>query len=261
MQDEIDILGVKINNFDKQSLHKRVIEMLSRKGCSVIFTPNPEMVIAASRNDNISRILSNADLRIADGSGLLLASNILGDPLQERLAGIELGEFLLEFSAKKSISIYLLGGKDGVAELAQKKLEAKYKGLKICGAHHGFFEMCGEENDEVIRQINTASPDIIFVCMGFPRQERWICENKDKIPSLRLALGLGGSLDVWSGQIARAPKLLRKISLEWLYRIVKEPKRASFIAKIPVFLFKVIAQRLSRSRKLREKNGENAHKF
>ena len=246
---KVDILGVVIDNIDKKALHDMVRTNLKLKKKTVIFTPNPEIALLASNDDNLKNVLSQADICIADGTGLIMASHLIGAPLPERLAGIELGEFVLEYASKNHLSVFLLGGEIGVAEEAKKQLEAKYKGLHICGTHHGFFDVNGEENNEMIRQINAATPDIIFVCMGFPRQEKWICENKAKIPSLLLSIGLGGSLDVWSGKIQRAPALLRSLSLEWLWRMIKEPKRIKILYEIPLFFGKVMAQKMSTSQK------------
>ena len=261
MPQRIDILGVMIDVLDKNSLHRSVKESLSEKKRIKIFTPNPEIVLSSLRNENLKAILSQADICIADGVGLVMASKILGTPLPERLAGIELGEFLLEYAAQNNLSVFLLGGKKGVAELAKSRLEARYEGLNICGTYHGFFDVDNTKNDELIQYINAVSPDIIFVCMGFPRQERWICENECKIPSLLILVGLGGSLDVWSGKIRRAPAFFRTLSLEWLWRVIKEPRRIKIIYRIPIFLVKVIAQKVSKAAKNRQKNGKNAHKF
>ena len=261
MAQRVDILGVLIDNITKNDLHEKVMTSLTEKRKIKIFTPNPEIVLSISANDSLKNILSQADICIADGIGLIMASKILGAPLPERLAGIELGEFVLEYARKNHLSVFLLGGKKGVAEHAKSRLESKYKGLNICGTHHGFFDIKGKENEKVIRLIKGTAPDVIFVCMGFPQQEKWICENEANIPSLLLSVGLGGSLDVWSGKIRRAPALFRSLSLEWLWRMIKEPKRIKILYKIPLFFIRVISQRLSKRRANQPKNSENAHKF
>jgi N-acetylglucosaminyldiphosphoundecaprenol N-acetyl-beta-D-mannosaminyltransferase len=116
-------------------------------------------------------------------------------------------------------------------------MRVRYPTLQICGVHHGYFDKSGAENAEVIKKIRTAAPDILFVCFGFPAQEKWITDNLSSLPSVKLALGLGGSLDVWSGNIRRAPLLVQKAGLEWLWRTVLEPKRARIFLDIPHFLF------------------------
>ncbi len=261
MAQRVDILGIMIDDIDKKMLHESVKSALTERKRLKIFTPNPEILLSASHDEELKAILSGAELCIADGVGLIMASKLLGTPLPKRLAGIELGEFVLEYASKKHLSVFLLGGERGVAELAKKRLEERYEGLYICGTHHGFFDVRGEENDKVIELINSASPDILFVCMGFPRQERWIRENEKKTPSALLYVGLGGSLDVWSGKLRRAPSIFRSLSLEWLWRIAREPRRIKFIAKIPLFFINVITQKVSKSGKKHLKNSENAHKF
>ena len=162
------------------------------------------------------------------------------------MAGIDTAEFILSHAAKNEFSVFLLGGKNGVAKIAKKKLEEKYNGLNICGFHHGFFDTLGKENNEIIKQINNSEADIVFVCMGFPRQEIWISENIDKLTSIQIAIGLGGSLDVWAGNVRRAPKIFRKLSLEWLWRMMLEPKRIKFLPSIPMFTIKILREKLSK---------------
>ena len=261
MAQKVDILGIMIDNVSKKELHETIRTSLSQKRRIKIFTPNPEIVLSASTDSRSKSILSQADICVADGVGVIMASRLLGTPLPERIAGIELGEFLLEYASDNGLSVCLLGGKKGIAEIAKRKLEAKYQGLDICITHHGFFNVNGKENDDVIRKINAVAPDIIFVCMGFPRQAAWICENADKIPSLRLAIGVGGSLDVWSEKVRRAPRFFRTLSIEWLWRMLCEPRRAKILVEIPLFVWKIIAQKLSKSHRKALKNGENAHKF
>jgi len=261
MAQKVDILGIMIDKLSKKKLQSTILCSLEDNKRAVIFTPNPEIVLNASKDIKIKEIINRADICIPDGVGVVVASRLLGTPLPERLAGIETGEFVLEYASKKGLSVFLLGGKENIAKAAKSELEKKYKSLNICGTHNGFFDVNGKENEDVLQQINLCSPDIIFVCMGFPRQEAWICENADKISSLRLAMGLGGSLDVWSGKVRRAPLIFRKLSLEWLWRMIREPRRAKILVDIPLFMWKIIAQKLSERHRKALKNGENAHKF
>ena len=223
--------------------------MLNSENKSKIFTPNPEIILKAQKDEKIKNILNSATLLIPDGTGVIWGAKKLGTPLPERLAGIDTAEFILSLAAAKGFSVFLLGGNDGVANAAKHKLEKKYTGLKICGTHHGFFDMSGHENN-----------DIIFVCMGFPRQEIWITENIDKLNSLHIAIGLGGSLDVWSGRLRRAPKIFRKLSLEWVWRIILEPKRIKFLPVIPIFAIKILREKRLNQSNLCKNNGKNALK-
>ena len=246
MKDKINILGVHIDCLSKKNLYKAIGKSLNSKEKSKIFTPNTEIIVKAHKNEKLKDILNSATISIPDGIGVIWAAKALSSPLPERLAGIDTAEFILSHAAKNEFSVFLLGGKDGVAKIAKKKLEEKYKGLNICGFHHGFFDAQGKENDEIIKKINNSGADIIFVCMGFPRQEMWISENIDKLSSVKLAVGLGGSLDVWAGNVKRAPEAFRKMSLEWLWRMMLEPKRIKFLPIIPVFAIKILRKKLSK---------------
>ena len=147
---------------------------------------------------------------------------------------------MLEYASENALSVFLLGAKSGVADSAAERMRAKYPRLNICGVHHGYFEKYGEENDAVIDAINKSGAQILFVCFGAPLQEKWICENKDRLDSVKLHMGLGGALDVWSGEIKRAPRFFQRAGLEWLWRILKEPRRIGFVFQIPCFLYKVV---------------------
>ena len=201
----------------------------------VIFTPNSLILLKASRSAADRRILNSADLLLPDGAGVILASRILGYPIKVRRTGIDTAEDLIAFAEKNSLSLFLLGGKEGVALKAQKRLKKRFPQLKIVGTHHGYFGKDGKENKRVIEMINKSSPDILFVCFGYPTQERWIYENKNALPSTKLLMGLGGSLDVWSGRIKRAPQAMQKANLEWLWRVICEPRRIKDVCSLPLF--------------------------
>lgn len=260
MKDKINILGVCIDALTKEKLYEKIEDLLNSKDDIKIFTPNPQILMKAQKNDSIKNILNSATISIPDGTGVIWCSKTLRTPLPERLTGIDTAEYILTLAVKKNLSVFLLGGQDDVVKLAKCRLEEKYKGLKICGVNHGFFDLQGDENKQVISQINSSGADILFVCMGFPRQEIWITENMPKLSSVRLSIGLGGSLDVWSGRLRRAPAVFRKLSLEWLWRMMLEPKRMRFLPVIPVFVFKILRERCSKGSKLSKNNGKNALK-
>ena len=165
----------------------------------------------------------------------------------ERITRIDTAEEILKIAAENGYSVFLLGGEKGIAEKAALNIKMKLTDINICGYHHGFFTLNGIENTKLLDEINKASPDIIFACMGSPRQEEWILKNTDLIPSLRLSIRLGGSLDVWAKKVKRAPKFIQKISLEWLWRTLLEPRRITTVAKIPLFLFDVHRQKHKKS--------------
>ena len=234
-----DILGVRICQKSKRELLSRLAADLKHGRQSAIFTPNSQMLLAASKDRELRKLLNSSELNIPDGVGVRLAARLRGVRL-ESMSGIDIAEELLSVAASKGYRVFFLGAKRGVAEKAADNMSVRYPTLQICGMHHGYFDKNGEENASVLKKIRTAAPDILFVCFGFPVQEKWIIENRASLPSVKLALGLGGSLDVWSGNLRRAPLLVQKAGLEWLWRTVLEPKRARIFVDIPHFLFEII---------------------
>ena len=217
-----------LKNITPFGYHKTLsdcFERLKAQKKTAVFTPNSEMLYNAAKSEKIRDVLDSADILFPDGAGIYMSMKALGFSPIERTAGIELGERLLRESAKRGYRIFLLGAKKGVAEKAARRLRTKYRELSICGCHHGYFEKCGKENDRVIDKINRSGADIVFVCFGFPSQELWIKENINRLTSAKLCLGLGGSLDVWSGDTRRAPETVSSLGLEWLWRTAKDPKR------------------------------------
>ena len=203
---------------------------------TVIFTPNVEMLSEASSSIEISRLLDQADLLLPDGIGIYLSSLLHGERIAERTSGIDFAERLLARASQEQMNVFLLGAREGVAEKAAGNLCHRFKGLRIVGTHHGYFEKDGEKNRRVIEKINLSGADILLVCLGFPVQERWIAENISHLDSVKIAVGLGGSLDVWSQEVQRAPKILRVVGLEWAFRITSAPKRIARLPKILRFL-------------------------
>jgi N-acetylglucosaminyldiphosphoundecaprenol N-acetyl-beta-D-mannosaminyltransferase len=197
------------------------------------------MLLAASKDRELRKLLNSSELNIPDGVGVRLAARLRGVRL-ESMSGIDIAEELLSVAASEGCRVFFLGAKRGVAEKAAENMRVRYSTLQICGVHHGYFDKSGAENVDVLKKIRAAAPDILFVCFGFPAQEKWITDNLASLPSVKLAMGLGGSLDVWSGNIRRAPLLVQKAGLEWLWRTVLEPKRARIFLDIPRFLIKAL---------------------
>ena len=237
------ILTVNISTLPKQEILKKIFLRAKQKKRTVIFTPNPQMLLQASNSKRKSKLLNSADINIPDGIGVVIASKLTNGKIKKRISGIDIAEEILSLSQKFGYKIFLLGAEKGTAKKAAKNIKKRFPKIKICGTHHGYFNKSGKDNDALIKTINQTSPDIIFVCMGYPMQEEWIIKNADKIKSAKVFIGLGGSLDVWSGKIHRAPAPFKIFGLEWLYRTVKEPKRAKIFWDIPIFLFKVLKGR------------------
>jgi N-acetylglucosaminyldiphosphoundecaprenol N-acetyl-beta-D-mannosaminyltransferase len=198
-----------------------------------IFTPNSEMVSRAARSEDLLKILNSADILFPDGIGIHMGMKLLSIPVSERTTGIDLAERLIREAAKGNHKIFLLGAKDGVSSRAASNINEKYSSHIICGYHHGYFD----KDDEIIKDIAERSPDLLAVCLGSPRQEIWVSQSKEKISGVGAILCLGGALDVWSGNIKRAPAMFINLRLEWLWRMLCEPKRMRELPKMVRFRY------------------------
>ena len=230
--EKIDIRGIPFDNVTMKEALALVKSRLAAGERTVVFTPNSEIVQAAIEDEEYLRTVNFADVILPDGIGVVKAAKILGTPLKEKVPGVELGEKL--FESLKDNSFYILGGKPGVAEDAAKNMSEKY-GAKFAGCRDGYFEKSGAESDAVIEQINSSGADILYVCIGFPAQERWLEANFSNLENVKLALALGGSVDVWAGRVRRAPKLFIKLGVEWLWRLIRQPSRLGRMMKLPKF--------------------------
>lgn len=237
----IDILGVNISKLNMDLAVKTAEGFLNDEGFHCIYTPNSEIVMSAYKNDEFREIINKADMRTADGIGLVHAAKILGSPLEERVAGFDLVMKLLERLPEMGKSAFFFGSAPGVADEAKAKLEEKFPGINICGTANGFFDEAREK--EIIAEIGEKKPDLLLVCLGSPKQENWINAHRDEL-SCHLAMGVGGTLDVIAGKVQRAPKIFIKLGLEWFYRLLKQPSRIGRMMALPKFLFTVIGKKL-----------------
>lgn len=215
------ILGIGVTNGKQENILQYIITSLEKKTDPYyIVTPNPEMVVRAARDKHFQSILNQARIALPDGVGLVMAAKILGDPIYERITGADFMELLCKEVAKKPITVGFLGGGRGVAEKTADCLSRKYPGLKI-----GFI---GEEWEGLAKGKEQRGKggkiDILFVAFGFPKQEEWMAAQRGKIP-VSVMMGVGGAFDYISGEVARAPFLLRALGLEWLYRLIRQPWR------------------------------------
>ena len=233
----IEICGVGIDNVTKGEAVKIALETTGEP--CVVFTPNAVMLDACRRDTSLCELLCRASLSLPDGMGVIRVSKRLGMPLRERVAGIDFGEALLARAERDGLRVFLLGGADGVAARAGERLRERYPTLCICGTAWGYFDRDGEENRQILSRIHASRTDILFVCMGFPLQERWILDNLASLADVRVIAGLGGSLDVWSGGVRRAPAPISKIGLEWAWRMAREPRR---MRQLPAILRTVLGR-------------------
>lgn len=222
------ILGVDIDNVTMDEA-VGITDGFFGGGVHTVFTPNPEIIMLAQKDSQFKDILNRADLLLADGIGVVIASKLVNRPLPERVAGYDYVCRL--FNSGRSF--YLFGSKPGVAETAAERLGEM--GVNIVGTHHGYFD----DDNEIINDINQKKPDILLVCLGAPKQEKWIDDNKDKL-NVSLCVGVGGTLDVISGNVRRAPVFFQRAGVEWLYRAFSQPSRFVRLAVIPKFLTDVL---------------------
>lgn len=242
---KINVMGVEFDNVTLEDALDAAETLLrsGKKGFCV--TPNAEILHYALQDPAYQALLNRACLVIPDGAGAVMGSKILGKPLKGKVAGIDFADHLCGRMAKSGQRLYLLGGKPGIAEAAAQQLRNRHPGLMICGTHDGYFD----RPEPVIAAINEARPDVLFVCMGAPKQE-WFMEAhlNELVP--RFMIGLGGSLDVFSGTLRRAPVWVRQCSLEWLYRILQDPARLRRSASRPKFIWACVKER-----RRQQKNG------
>ena len=239
-----EILGVRFDNLTQQEAAQQGRQLLEEDKFHYVVTPNPEFLLAAEKDPEFRRVLNAADLVLPDGIGVVYSAKILGTPLKERVPGIEFAEAMLSALNDMGGRLYLLGAKPGVAEEAGRRICARYPALVLCGTHDGYFK----DEQAILPEIAAAKPDLLFVCLGAPKQEKWMA-RWGQHTGAKLAIGLGGCLDVFAGNVQRAPERWQKLGLEWAYRLKKEPKRIGRMAKLPLVLVKATGQRIRPGKK------------
>ncbi|MCH5210146.1 MAG: WecB/TagA/CpsF family glycosyltransferase [Oscillospiraceae bacterium] len=237
--DKVNILGVYVDMVNIPQAADRIMEFLGEDKFHAVFTPNSEIIMHAYKNAEFADLLNRAELLTADGIGVVYASKILGKPIKERAAGYDIARLVLSKMNETGHKLFMLGGKPGVAEEAQINLLKDYPNLKIVGLRNGYFK--AEEEPEIVEEINASGADMLFVCLGAPKQEEWINRNREAL-NVRVAMGIGGSLDVFAGRVERAPEFFCKTGLEWFYRLCKEPWRIGRMMELPKFAATVIAK-------------------
>lgn len=231
--DKVNILGTEIDKVNVEQASDTIIKFIQDgEKCKYVFTPNSEILMNAYRNKEFCNVLNSASILTADGIGVVYASRILKNPISERCAGYDTAVKLIEKMAKYGYSLYLFGAKPGVAEKAAENMQKNNPGIKIAGTADGYFD--AEKEKKIIDDINQKKPDVLFVCLGAPKQEMWIYQNRDKL-DVHCCLGIGGSLDVFAGTAQRAPDFYCRHGIEWLYRLAKQPSRFGRMMDLPKF--------------------------
>lgn len=238
----IHVLGVRVHDVT----YDEALDVLEGfVGCAethLVVTLNPELIMAAQDDESFKEILNQASLTLPDGAGLLWGSHILGQSLRQRVAGVDTVERLAALSADKGYRLFLLGAAPGVAEETARRLCSRYPGLQVVGTYAG--SPAEQEEAEILRRIHDARPDFLLVAYGAPKQEKWIYRNLDAL-AVAVAMGVGGSFDFISGRTVRAPRWMRRVGLEWLHRLYREPWRWRRMLALPRFVGTVLRERIS----------------
>lgn len=232
----VSILGLPIQNVTMSEAVNDVYGFFAARESKIVVTPNAEILQMYTNDPAMKEALGRADYIVPDGIGILMAAKRLGTPLKEKVAGVELSRNLLEKAAKEGGNVYLLGAKPGIAAEAKRCLEEEIPGISIVGARDGYFKP--EDEPAIVEEINGLDVDMLFVCLGAPKQELWMAKHKSDL-KVGVMLGLGGSLDIFSHTLKRAPQWMILCRMEWLYRVIKEPYRIGRIAGLPKFLFSI----------------------
>lgn len=240
MTESVKIFGIDIDNLTLEEVMEILERELSREELFTIATPNTEIAMEGKNNKDYVNLINSFDLVVPDGIGLIYASKIRKLPLKERVTGFDISIELLKLGRKKEINLYILAGKPGISEKAAENVEKEYPGISVVGNRNGYFNK--EEEDSIIEEINKTNPDIIFVGLGFPKQEDFINRNREKI-SGKIIIGNGGVTDILAGVNKRAPDIFIKLNLEWFYRLLQEPSRITRQIAIPKFIFNVLINR------------------
>ena len=234
----IHILGVPVDPITIAETVERVHAFMQGERLHQIATVNPEFVMTAQRDDEFRHVLAEADLCLPDGVGLKLGALRSGRRLPERVAGSELVYHLAAQAAQRGWRLFLLGAAPGVAEKAGAILQGQFPGLQIAGTFAG--SPAPEENEAIVRRINESRAELLYVAFGAPRQDKWIARNRHTLATVRVAIGVGGSLDFITGRARRAPLWVQRLGLEWLHRLWHEPWRWRRMLALPHFALRVL---------------------
>jgi N-acetylglucosaminyldiphosphoundecaprenol N-acetyl-beta-D-mannosaminyltransferase len=243
----VDILGCRVSRLDLAGAMRALEGMIQSGAKHFVVCMTANSFIYARRDLRLRSLYNSASLALADGLPVVWASKILGKPVPGRAAGPDLLLAISEVAARRGYSFYFLGGKIGIAARLAERLARENPGLKVVGHYSPpFCERFNEAlNDRIIAKINAVKPDLLWVGLGSPKQERWIAENLDRL-SVRVAVGVGAAFEMYGGTVGRAPLWMQRSGLEWFYRFLKEPRRLfrRYFLEAPPFIPLVILQRL-----------------
>jgi N-acetylglucosaminyldiphosphoundecaprenol N-acetyl-beta-D-mannosaminyltransferase len=272
--DVVEVLGVRFHNVVRVEAAEAVADMAGRGKRGYVVKPYSEFMPCAAHDARLRDILNGADLCLADGIGVLWAAHYLSlpggplralvqlplslaavalnqgairTPLRENMGGVDLTWEMLARLDEVGSRVFLLGGTEEEVQGVREQIQAGFQGLRVVGARHGYFDLSGKENEAVLGAINEARPEVLLVAMGFPRQEEWIAENMPRL-EVSVAVAEGGSFSFMSGAVTRAPRWMRRLGLEWLFRLARQPWRLRRQLAIPRFVWLVVGERLRAAR-------------
>lgn len=238
--DSVTILGLRVDRVSPKETLAAIDRFIAAQTPHHIVTADASMAVIARRDPALRAIVDNADLVTPDGAGIVWASRLLGTPVPHKVSGVDLVGDLCRLSGAKGYRIFFLGAAPGIAEEAAEKMRARWPGTQIVGTRDGYFTP--EEELGILAEIQRATPNIILVAFGIPRQEKWIERHKAALGAA-VMIGVGGSFDVFSGRVSRAPLWMQRSSLEWLYRLSKNPKKIGKVMTLPKFALLALRQR------------------
>ena len=233
------LFNLEIDNLTLLEALEKIDDLIASGGCHHVVTANPEILYRALSDKGLYETIAQASLVTADGQGVLLAGKLLDQPFKARVSGIDLAEALCATSGERGHKIYFLGGKEGISKKAQMAILRRYPNANIVGEHHGYFK---NDIEPLLADLREKQPDILLVAMGSPYQEEFILRYQ-KLLNIPVAIGVGGTLDVFSGEVKRAPELVQTLKLEWAYRILSDPKRWRRTLVLPKFVLAVLKEK------------------
>jgi N-acetylglucosaminyldiphosphoundecaprenol N-acetyl-beta-D-mannosaminyltransferase len=243
----ISLLGVKVHRVDMAATLGLIRRFVASGKPHIIVTADSSGIVRAQTDADFRELVNTADLVTPDSFGVVWGAAKLGMPLIERVSGVEVAREMCRIAADDGFSIYFLGAAPGVAELAASNLKEQYPGLQVAGTHHGYFDP--SQDAETAEMVRESGAKALLVAMGIPRQEKFIRDNMDKL-GVCVAMGVGGSFDVFSGKVKRAPEWFQRHGLEWLYRLAKDPRnKMSKVWLLRRFIGLVLRARIAEARK------------
>ena len=239
----VEILGIKISTLDETEVMKKIAEYLDGDNARYAVTPNPEIILHSLRDEEYKQALNSADFALADGFGLILAARLRGEKLP-RITGADISLKILELADRRQAKALIFNWRQGLssAQEIEAAIKTRYPNLNTLVLD---IERNARLSEDIQEKIRLFAPSLIFSAIGFPEQEKLIYQNIHSWPTVRFAIGVGGTFDFLTGKTKRAPRFWRQAGLEWLWRLIQQPRRLKRIYQATlVFIFKVFASRL-----------------